>query len=142
MSTEPSTREKRDRRRQRVLKAGTIAFNGSGIDCVVRNLSPTGAALEVESQIGIPSSFDLFIAAPLLNKRCRVPWRKQKRIGVVFESQPSVHDAPPLAVALANEIEANSNPLAKPVPACIRSGEDPSTADGTTLDPDSRQTPA
>jgi PilZ domain len=130
---EPLTREKRDHRRQRVLKAGTIAFDGAGIDCVVRNLSATGAALEVESQIGIPSTFYLVIAAARLNRRCRVRWRKQKRLGVVFESERPVHDAPPLAPARDNE--ANSNPLAKPVSACIRSGECPSTADGTTLDP-------
>jgi hypothetical protein len=46
-----------------VMKAGTILFGGSGIDCLVRNLSVGGANLEVESQIGIPGSFDLVIEA-------------------------------------------------------------------------------
>jgi PilZ domain len=89
--------EKRNHRRQRVLKAGTIAFDGSGIDCVVRNISATGAALEVESQLGIPPLFHLVISAEQLRRRCRVRWRKEKRIGVVFELEPSAHGAAPPA---------------------------------------------
>lgn len=89
MSVELSTSEKRDQRRQRVLKAATIAFNGAAIDCVVRNISVTGAALEVESQIGIPPLFYLVISAEHFSKRCRVLWRKENRLGVVFEPEPS-----------------------------------------------------
>jgi PilZ domain len=84
---ESSVNEKRDQRRQRVLKAGTIAFNGSAIDCVVRNISATGAALEVENQIGIPLSFRLIIAAENFSEHCRVLWRRERRLGVVFEDQ-------------------------------------------------------
>jgi hypothetical protein len=36
--------------RHRVMKAGTIEFGSSAIDCTVRNLSITGAALEVSNQ--------------------------------------------------------------------------------------------
>ena len=54
--------EKRDTLRQRVLKAGTIS-QGSGVDCLVRNMSIGGANLEVESHGGIPDSFDLLIDA-------------------------------------------------------------------------------
>jgi hypothetical protein len=34
-------------RPESVLKAGTIEFGGGAIDCTVRNVSETGAALEV-----------------------------------------------------------------------------------------------
>jgi hypothetical protein len=51
--------EKRISPRRRVLKAGTIEFNGGAIDCMVRNLSTTGAALDVTSPIGIPQRFTL-----------------------------------------------------------------------------------
>jgi hypothetical protein len=44
--------ENRGTQRQKVIKAGTISFDGSGIDCLVRNMSVGGANLEVESQIG------------------------------------------------------------------------------------------
>ncbi len=50
--------EHRIAQRHRVLKGGTIAFNGAaGISCTVRNMSQTGAALEVISPLGIPGKF-------------------------------------------------------------------------------------
>ena len=70
--------------RHRVLKAGTIAFAGGSIDCAVRNISATGAALEVTSHIGIPDTFKLIILADQFSQPCRVVWRRQKRIGVTF----------------------------------------------------------
>ena len=51
------------RRRLRALKAGTISFNrAGGINCRVRNMSPAGACLEVDSQIGIPDNFTLVVS--------------------------------------------------------------------------------
>jgi hypothetical protein len=49
--------------RHRVLQAGTIEFGGGGIDCTVRNLSTTGAAIEITSQSGIPDKFTLVVPA-------------------------------------------------------------------------------
>ena len=71
--------------RQKVMKAGTIVFGGSGIDCLVRNISDSGANLEVESQIGIPNSFDLVIDTEHSNHHCHVVWRKARRIGIAFD---------------------------------------------------------
>jgi hypothetical protein len=72
--------------RRRVLKAGIINFGGGSISCTVRNLSDTGAAIEVESPIGIPASFDLvIIEAEQLRRHCRVVWQFQRRIGVAFD---------------------------------------------------------
>jgi hypothetical protein len=56
---------KRTAPRQLILKAGTIAFDGTGIDCTVRNLSETGAALQVASVAGIPTGFSLVIQSDL-----------------------------------------------------------------------------
>jgi hypothetical protein len=75
---------KRDATRHRVLKSGTIEFNGGAIDCVVRNLSDTGAALEVASPLGIPQTFNLLISGERITYRCEVRWRKENRIGVAF----------------------------------------------------------
>jgi hypothetical protein len=77
--------DKRDSQRQHVLKVGTILFDGSGTDCLVRKISLGGANLEVESQTGIPDSFDLVIAVERSNQRCHVVWRKARRIGVAFD---------------------------------------------------------
>ena len=70
---------------QNVIMAGTISFDGSGIDCLVRKISVGGANLEVESQIGIPSSFDLVINVERSNHHCHVVWRKARRSGVAFD---------------------------------------------------------
>ncbi|MCK1732918.1 PilZ domain-containing protein [Bradyrhizobium sp. 138] len=74
--------ERRDKARHRVLKAGTIEFGGGAIDCTVRNLSDTGAALGVTSPVGIPEHFTLFVQADGSHRPCTVIWRKEKRIGV------------------------------------------------------------
>jgi PilZ domain len=70
--------------RQRTLKAGTIEFSGSTIDCVIRNISETGAALEVASPVGIPAEFNLMISGNIAKRPCRVVWVRDKRIGVSF----------------------------------------------------------
>lgn len=68
--------------RHKVLKAATISFGGGAISCTVRNLSDSGASLEVASPIGIPDSVVLELEGG--GRRCRVVWRKEKRIGVRF----------------------------------------------------------
>ena len=77
--------DNRNTQRQNVIKAGTISFDGSGIDCLVRNMSVGGANLEVESQIGIPNSFDLVIDVEHSSQHCHIVWRKARRIGVAFD---------------------------------------------------------
>ena len=71
--------------RHRVSKAGTIEFVGGAINCVVRNLSLTGAAIEVPSQAGIPERFTLVMPDDGLHLPCHVVWRKEYRIGVAFD---------------------------------------------------------
>jgi hypothetical protein len=69
--------------RHRTLKGGRIHFGGGSIDCTVRNISKTGAALDVTSPLGIPAEFTLMTDGNQLP--CRVVWRKEKRIGVAFD---------------------------------------------------------
>jgi hypothetical protein len=77
--------EQRKVPRHRTLKAGSINFNrASGIDCCVRNLSPAGAYLKVESQIGVPDDFTLVIENDHLHQACHVIWRTATRVGVEF----------------------------------------------------------
>jgi hypothetical protein len=77
--------EKRIAPRQRVLKAGTIEFGGGPIDCTVRNISETGAALEVVTPLFIPDRFTLFVPTEQLKRPCHIVWRREKRIGVRFD---------------------------------------------------------
>jgi hypothetical protein len=77
--------QKRAAPRMRVLKAGSIEFGGGAIDCTVRNISETGAALEVVSPLYIPDRFTLVVQTAQLKRQCHIVWRKEKRIGVAFD---------------------------------------------------------
>ena len=78
--------EQRKAPRRRTLLSGNIVFNqrGSVISCVVRNLSDTGACIELPSPAGIPDTFELTIDPGNRVENCRVAWRSEKRIGVRF----------------------------------------------------------
>jgi hypothetical protein len=77
--------EQRGDARTRVFKAGLISFAGSTVDCTVRNVSETGAQVEVQSPDGIPDRFALLIKLDHVRYDCRVAWVRGKRIGVRFE---------------------------------------------------------
>lgn len=77
--------DKRIASRHRVFKAGKIVFDGAVIDCTVRNISRTGAALEVESPVGVPLKFILVIEMDRVRRACHVVWRKERRIGAGFD---------------------------------------------------------
>ena len=79
------TIEKRAARRYRVLKGATIAFDGSGVACTVRNLSSSGAAVELASRASLPPSFMLVIEKDQFIRRCHPVWSNDKRIGVAFD---------------------------------------------------------
>jgi PilZ domain len=67
-----------------VSEGAVIKFGDRAINCVVRNLSATGAAVEVPFGSDIPATFELNIPRLGLNMSCCVVWRKDHRIGVTF----------------------------------------------------------
>jgi hypothetical protein len=73
------------RNRRKVIKGARIVFNsgGSSIACIVRELSPTGATLRVESVVGIPNEFELLFDDRSPPRNCRVVNRRGM-LGVVF----------------------------------------------------------
>ena len=77
--------ERRADPRHRILKAGTIEFADQVVPCTVRNLSDSGARLEINSPLWFPDRFVLAVASEGWRKPCRVVRRQDKRIGVVFE---------------------------------------------------------
>lgn len=85
--------EHRPKQRRRVYKTGRIAFNGgrAAIDCVLRNLSDKGACLRVVSPVGIPETFDLVLDSDNAARPCHVVWRKEKEIGVEFQSKEPIY---------------------------------------------------
>ena len=77
---------RRAARRMRTLKKATIVLKGgySVYDCVIRNLSDTGAMLQVGG-LGIPSHFELVLDAAVPRHLCTVRWRTEDAIGVSFD---------------------------------------------------------
>jgi len=71
--------------RHRTLKGGRIVFNGgfSTLQCLVRNMSDTGALLKVVSVVGVPDNFDL-VMDDGRTFACAIAWRRETEIGVSF----------------------------------------------------------
>lgn len=70
-----------------MLKQARMSFNGgrSTIDCVLRNLSDTGALLKVTSPLGVPDRFELVLLTEERALPCRVVRRAAEEIGVAFD---------------------------------------------------------
>jgi hypothetical protein len=75
---------RRRQERHRTLKTGKIIFNHktSVVDCTIRNVSDTGACLQVDSVRGIPNAFELLMDG--IQRSCIVKWTSAKRMGVSF----------------------------------------------------------
>jgi PilZ domain len=65
--------------------SGAIEFAGSTINCLVRNISISGAALDVSNPLDIPERFDLVFKADGTHIPCHVIWRQGEQIGVAFD---------------------------------------------------------
>ncbi|MGY8636780.1 PilZ domain-containing protein [Bradyrhizobium sp. 14AA] len=76
--------EKRAAQRHRVFKGGRIIFENSGIACTVRNMSSSGAAVDLDGPVALPQSFKLSISCDNFVRNCRAVWRSDKRIGLAF----------------------------------------------------------
>jgi hypothetical protein len=85
ISTYQSFMERRAGPRKPVLMSGAIEFAGSTINCLIRNISISGAALDVTNPLDIPEHFNLFFKADGTHIPCHVIWRQAEQIGVAFD---------------------------------------------------------
>lgn len=74
-------------RRNTLIPAVLVYSGGRGrTDCVIRNLSDSGAKLELKGSVAsVPNTFDL-IAPGHRPHPCRVVWRTLKELGVQFQA--------------------------------------------------------
>ena len=74
--------------RRRVLKSAFIVISDKApkLECTVRNISDTGAALQVSTTIGIPARFDVIVDG--VRYHCRSVWRTDTKMGLAFEQLP------------------------------------------------------
>lgn len=71
--------------RYRINKPAEIEHDGDKITCKLRDISTTGAALEVDDAATIPENFILVLPEDGLKLPCHVVRRTGFRIGVAFD---------------------------------------------------------
>ncbi|PPD41911.1 MAG: pilus assembly protein PilZ [Methylocystis sp.] len=77
--------ERRQSLRRRTLLGGKIEFlDRSTFECVVRNLSETGARVRCDQQIALPDVFSLVIGKLDERRQVRAIWRRENEIGLKF----------------------------------------------------------
>ena len=76
--------DRRIARRRPVLIGGVIVLSEMEprIQCKVRDISEMGAGIEISADLNLPQEFDL--VAEGIRRRCRVVWRRRRRVGVAF----------------------------------------------------------
>jgi hypothetical protein len=86
--------EKRKHPRTEINEPAYVSSGGSVMSCVVRNISPEGAAIEVENPAFVPANFRLVMARGASVHECKIAWIQQKRIGVTFVASQQEMDRP------------------------------------------------
>ncbi len=78
--------ERRTSIRKRALLGARIVYNNRQTtpDCVIRNLSETGAMVDVSETIALPPQFDFEIPQRASACKARLRWRMGARAGIEF----------------------------------------------------------
>jgi hypothetical protein len=86
---EPGGREARNAFRVRSFLRGEIYIGSSGMktECTIRDISETGARIQVSGAISIPDQFELFIPQRNRREKARMIWRNGEEAGLVFVAQ-------------------------------------------------------
>ena len=80
--------DRRQSPRDKVLYGGVAETNerGSTMDCVVRNVSETGACVELDSSGRLPEQFNLKIPRKGRSFLAKLIWRQANRVGLAFRT--------------------------------------------------------
>ncbi len=74
--------------RTKVFKGAKVVVPGrAAVNCIVRDLSPHGAGLQLASAADLPAEFDLAFNTGQKPRRCRLAWRNLTNVGVSFQPQ-------------------------------------------------------
>jgi len=94
--------ERRTTSRRRVYYGGRIAFHArtSTLDCIVRNVSESGARVELDNPAVLPDQVDLTIARQGVSYFARIVWRRANMAGVALDGPRRHVAALPLDLAL------------------------------------------
>jgi hypothetical protein len=83
--------ERRITSRQKSFLQGRIFYNHrrSSVDCLVRDVSDTGAKLVFGGTVNIPDVVELYHSNTDEVRRAKVQWRKGNEMGVDFNDDPA-----------------------------------------------------
>lgn len=85
---EKAFEQKRLAKRQRVLKSAKIVLDDwRAIDCVLRDVSETGAKIRIGSTTDIKQNFRLYTAMDNMIRDVKLAWKHHDEIGVIFTSE-------------------------------------------------------
>lgn len=75
--------------RNRVLKSAKIVHlsNWSLVDCIIRDISETGAKLIIGDQVAVPNEFRFLVSSENTIRNAQVVWRRGDMIGITFTSE-------------------------------------------------------
>ena len=78
--------ERRSEHRRRILKGAVLKFNNGfgNLECVVRNLTSSGARVSMGQTNGIPSRLQVHISGERTPIEALVRWRNPRDIGLSF----------------------------------------------------------
>jgi hypothetical protein len=81
--------EKRKHPRTEITERAYVSSGGSVMSCIVRNISPEGAAIDIENPAFVPQCFRLVMAKDSSVRECRIAWIQKNRIGLTFVADGS-----------------------------------------------------
>ena len=93
--------EARQDERVRSFLRARILFNNnsSSIECTIKNISASGAKIEMSSGLSVPNEFDLDVPQKGRVYRARLTWRDSASLGVQFIDRAIDHALPDPHVA-------------------------------------------
>jgi hypothetical protein len=92
--------EKRKYKRTEINEPAYVSSGGSVMRCIVRNISPEGAAIDVDEPAFVPARFRLVMANDSsVVHECRVAWIQKNRIGLSFVGTGHVRREPSASAA-------------------------------------------
>lgn len=81
--------ERRKYGRTEIDERAYVSSGGSVMSCIVRNISPEGAAIDIDNPAFVPERFRLVMAKDSSVRECRVAWIQKNRIGLTFVDEGS-----------------------------------------------------
>ena len=121
--------------RIRTLKRAKILFNNnfSTFDCIVRNVSATGALLTMDPAVHLPKTFDIRIGEETQARPAKLVYRRELFAGIHFLDGENASDEVPAPLgarkvsqesAAAPAVEEAARPIrriiAEPLPVALR----------------------